>query len=618
MTADADSSLKVAARAYALMPPSVRRRWIGLVPLAVVSGLLEAFAALLVFALLRLVTDPAALQDIPIAGDLRAMFPNVSERAFVVGFGVGVGIYYLVKAAFRMLETYARQSVVHRAAVMLAGDLLARYMHAPIEFHLERHSTSLIRNTDAAVNHLCGTVLNSATSAISEILMALGVLTVLLIAAPTPTLIAAALLAVVTIGVIRAMQSKHSRWGEVNHEMVQRVLLRLGEAFRGIKEVRAHGLQNRFVDRARMPREALADVSIRRGTAEVVPRIVVETIFVVGVVAALVIAVSEEADSGELLATLGLMAYALMKLLPSISQIVYYLNSCRFGGPAVRSVAEDLAALPVPPDATDAAPSDLPAVEAVVMENISFGYPDTEKLAVSGIDLRLAKGELIGIVGATGSGKTTLIDLITGVLDPACGRVDYVGQNGPLTRAERARSLGYVAQTGFFVDDTLRLNIALGGLRSEVDDRAIQEAIRTAQLDAFAVALPDGLDTPLGEDGVRTSGGERQRIAIARALYRDPQVLVLDEATSALDPQTERHLIEALTRDSGSRITVMISHRIDSLKIADRLIYLADGHIVDIGTYDELSARSDAFRATAAMADAATTQTKPDSGSEID
>ena len=230
-----------------------------------------------------------------------------------------------------------------------------------------------------------------------------------------------------------------------------------------------------------------------------------------------------------------------------------------------------------------------------------FAYEPGGPAVLRDLDLEIRRGECVAIVGASGAGKSTLIDLILGLLDPVAGRVAIDGVSVADRRRAWQRQIGYVPQNPVLVNDTLRRNIAFGIDDAEIDEAAVRTAVRVAQLDGFVASLPDGLDSIVGDRGVRLSGGERQRVSTARALYHDPEVLVFDEATSALDPGTERELSRAIDAMRGEKTVIVIAHRVSTVERCDRLALLGDGKIIAEGTYAELLRSSVAFRTMAAM-----------------
>jgi ATP-binding cassette, subfamily B, bacterial PglK len=227
--------------------------------------------------------------------------------------------------------------------------------------------------------------------------------------------------------------------------------------------------------------------------------------------------------------------------------------------------------------------------------DVSFRYEGTESDALSDVNLAIHRGEQIGICGPTGGGKSTLVDLISGLLAPTSGQVLVDGRDIESNMRGWQRNLGIVPQVVFLIDDTLRRNIALGIPDKEIDEEAIAQAVRLAQLDEFVSLLPKGLDTVVGERGVRVSGGERQRVAIARALYHQPEVLIFDEGTSALDNLTERELMLSLQKLRGAHTVLLVAHRLSTVRESDRVVFVRDGRIAGIDTFDGLMNSNTSF-----------------------
>jgi ATP-binding cassette, subfamily B, bacterial PglK len=244
----------------------------------------------------------------------------------------------------------------------------------------------------------------------------------------------------------------------------------------------------------------------------------------------------------------------------------------------------------------------LPFHQELRLERVTFRYEQADRDALQGIDLVIHPGEQIGICGPTGGGKTTLTDIITGLLDPTSGRVTVDDRDLVDVEREWQANLGIVAQMVFLTDDALRRNVALGVPDDKVDDAALREAVKLAQLEPFVADLPEGLDTIVGERGVRVSGGQRQRIAIARALYRKPEILIFDEGTSALDNATEAQMMSAIEQLRGEHTIILVAHRLSTVRNADRIVFLEDGRATGIGSFDELRTTNTVFREMAGTA----------------
>jgi ABC-type multidrug transport system fused ATPase/permease subunit len=297
----------------------------------------------------------------------------------------------------------------------------------------------------------------------------------------------------------------------------------------------------------------------------------------------------ESASGGSTVSVLALFAYTGFRVIPSLNRIMLHVGVLREAHPWVATMDADMRALrpPAPRPFTHEPPM---LADAIVCDEVSFHYDEGGPPALDRVSLTIRRGQSVGIVGPTGAGKSTLVDVLLGLLTPTSGRVLVDGL--PLAGREQAwqRQIGYVSQEVYLLDDSLRRNIAFGIPDSAVDEARLASAIALARLDAMVASLPQRMETLVGENGARLSGGQRQRVAIARALYHDPAVLFFDEATAALDNQTEREVTEAIAAVHGTRTVIAIAHRLSTVKTCDQLIYLKDGRVAAIGTYQELLA----------------------------
>jgi ABC-type multidrug transport system fused ATPase/permease subunit len=280
--------------------------------------------------------------------------------------------------------------------------------------------------------------------------------------------------------------------------------------------------------------------------------------------------------------TLALFAAAAFRLMPSVTRILNAIHTLRYGTPVDDALYDELkdAVYQPPAKATTRAPAFHTSIE---LSNITYSYPDGHRPALDAVSLAVRKGESVGFVGPSGCGKSTLVDLVLGLFVADAGRVMVDGQDIQQNVRAWQDQIGYVPQSVYLTDDTLRRNVAFGLANHQIDEAAVQRAIKAAQLDEFVASLPNGLETIVGERGVRLSGGEHQRIGIARALYHDPAVLVLDEATSALDAATEQGVMRAVTALQGSKTLLIVAHRISTVAQCDRLYRLEQGRVVAAG-----------------------------------
>lgn len=605
MTADAAAGRwgggSLAARArqcWELVPPSQRRRWLALLPLAAVAAGLEAVGAGAVFALLGLLQDPETALARPPFPALRAALGIEDEWAAVQVFTLAVGAFYVGKNAVRVWAGHARHRCVEVSAAQTASRMLAGYLRAPYAFHLRRNSAELLQNADMAVRRVFERVLAPALDVGTELLVALALLGVLLAAAPGVTAVVVPALLALAWLFLRATRRAERRLGAELDRRSRDALRHLQQALGALREIKVRGREDFFGRLFEREQTGLARARTAHETLAVLPRALIETLFVVGALAVGLAFARRASEGAAALPLLGLYAYATFRAIPSLNRIVWQLNEIRFGAAAIGPVHADLAAFSrqAAPGA-DGAPCHFR--ERLELDRVTWAYEPDGKPVLEEVDLALRPGEWLGVAGATGAGKSTLVDLVVGLLDPVSGTVRVDGVDVRRCRATWQRRIGYVPQSIYLLDDSLRRNIALGEEERHIDDGRLGEIVRCVQLESFVAGLPDGLTTRVGERGARLSGGERQRVGIARALYDRPALLVFDEATSALDAATERALIDALREDPDAPALLLVTHRLDTLRSCDRLIFLRGGRLEASGRFDELVERSPAFRALA-------------------
>ncbi|HUF93696.1 MAG TPA: ABC transporter ATP-binding protein, partial [Candidatus Limnocylindria bacterium] len=398
----------------------------------------------------------------------------------------------------------------------------------------------------------------------------------------------------------RLTRSLFGRWGQELRRLDSGILQALHQSLGGLKEVKITGREAFFSKEFAWRQQAAGGVRARHATLTATLRMLVEAVFVCALLLVSLLVTLRSDAAADTVPMLALFAYAGFRVIPSANRLLLNIAQIRYGRALLEDVDNDVAAFArhaaadLPPEEADIAFED-----AVELRDVSYAYEDGERV-LTDVRLTIRRGESIGIVGATGSGKSTLLDLLLGLLAPTSGSITVDGRDIRAGLRSWQRLIGYVPQTTFLIDDSLRRNIAFGLADADIDERRVEAAVRMAQLSDVAAALPRKLDTLIGERGVRLSGGQRQRVAIARALYTQPQMLVFDEATSALDTQTERELIAAIDTLRGAKTLVVVAHRLSTVRRCDRLVFLRQSRVAAVGPFDQLLADSDDFRAMAA------------------
>jgi ATP-binding cassette, subfamily B, bacterial PglK len=580
----------------------LRLQWLALLPVMAVAALLEAMGAVAVFGLLRLVVEPHRVRITPGVSRVWLAWPTDDPRAIVALLIAVVAGFYVLRAMYLVWAEWLKEATVARSAARAADRLFSRYLAADYLFHLQRKSSALIHEISRATHIAYQLIAASVINIVAEVVTIGALVGVLAVTAPGRALAAVAVVLGVVAVPFFASRRWWARWGERLRELEVQQLQILQQSLGAITELKVGGREAFFEGRLRAVRRDLAGVEATRATLGAAQRLGIETALIVGLLGMVWMVTGGGVSGADTLSLIALFAYTAFRVVPSANRIMLNAGHFRAGRASVQTAIADFAALTRPAARSGSPDPHVTFQEALVCEDVTFTYAAGDPPAVSHVYLRLTPGESLGIVGATGAGKSTLVALLLGLLTPTSGRILLDGL--PLDAIARGwqRLVGYVPQDPYLLDDTLRRNIALGVPDALIDEQRIARACTHAQLDDFIRQLPQGLDTPVAEEGVRLSGGQRQRVAIARALYADPAVLVFDEATAALDHQTEREVVKAIAslRERQTRTLIVIAHRLSTVEACDRLVFLQNGRIAATGRYDELLHNA-AFRAMVAQ-----------------
>jgi len=571
--------MKIAQKLWFLIAPEHHRKAVTLLGLMLMGMVLETMGVGIIVPALALMTQDNLAAKYPELVPWLSHFGNPSHEQLVIfGMIILVGVYAF-KAIFLGFLAWWQACFTFEFQRNLSQRLFSAYLHQPYIFHLQRNSAQLIRNAVGQVTNVTN-VCFQGILLITEILVLLGIMALLLVIEPLGALIVLSTLGLTGWGFHRFTRGRLLRWGKAYqlHEGLR--IQHLQQGLGGAKDVKLLGREHDFLEQYQLHNTGSAKAAQYQATLQALPRLGLELIAVTGLVLLVFAMIAQGKPLGTLLPTLGLFAAAAFRLMPSVNRVLVAVQSIRFTLPAIDTLYREFSLLSHFIN-TPKCKNSILFKNALTLNDVVFSYPSTEVPILRDINLIVPRGASIGFIGESGAGKSTLVDVILGLLYPSSGVVKVDGVDIQENLRNWQDQIGYVPQTIFLTDDTLRRNIAFGIPNEKIDEVAVWNAIHAAQLDKFVLGLPQGLETMVGERGVRLSGGQRQRIGIARALYHDPSILVLDEATSSLDVDTESGVMDAVRDLKGDKTIIIVAHRLSTVEHCDYIHRLVQGLIED-------------------------------------
>jgi ABC-type multidrug transport system fused ATPase/permease subunit len=571
-----------ARKGWEILTPPERRDAFVQLGLMLIGTALETLGVGLVIPAIALLTQPGIMSKYPALQPVLDTLGNPSHQALVVGAMLGLVGVYLFKALFLAFTVWYQMRYAYGIERQLSQRLFTSYLRQPYTFHLQRNSAQLIRNSMNEVSVFTFYVVIAGMTLLTEALVIPAICALLLVVEPVGALIVMGTLGAVAGMFVYATRGRIARWGEVRQLHEGLCIQTLQQGLGAAKDVKLLGREADFLEQYSTHNSQRTRMSRSHQVLVQLPRLGLELLAATGLAILVMTLLVQGREFAAILPTVGLFAAAAFRLMPSVNRILGSIQSLRFGL-AVTNLLHDELKLAVPA-ASPSGAARVPFRETLAFDRVTFTYPEASVSSLRNLSLVVRRGESVGFIGASGAGKSTLVDVLLGLLTPDSGEVRVDGDDIQKFLRGWQDQIGYVPQTIYLTDDSLRRNVAFGLSREHIDDDAVWRAIRAAQLEEFVRCLPQGLDTVVGERGVRLSGGQRQRIGIARALYHDPGVLVLDEATSSLDAATERDVMQAVRALHGTKTILIVAHRISTVEHCDRLYRLEEGGISATGT----------------------------------
>jgi len=554
----------------------------GIVGLIFLGMILEMLSLSLILPLVGLVTR----EDYSIA--TISWLPQVVKEfdqahLLQIALGAFVGLYAF-KSTFLLWSNWIQKSFSARLSTRFSDELFDVYINQPYNYYLNTNSSSLIRKSQNS-GIFVGGVIDPSLSLLTDGSVAVALAILLIAVEPLGTVLVLTTFVAATLAFQRFTKRRIRHWGAEKNRLGELQLKILQQSLGGIRDVTLYGRQNFF--REAYFKQIFDNAMITRkfDTVLIMPRLWLELITVSSLFLAVVVMNAQDRSLSEIGVALTLYAGAAFRVMPSVNRLVAAFQNLAFSRHLVKEIGDDLELVKM------AKGSDAPPIKlnsGIRIDRVSFRYGPDLPWVLHECSAVFRKGRTIGIIGSSGSGKSTLVDLLLGFLDPTKGRIFVDEQDVRHVRISWMKSVGYVPQEIFLLDDTIEANVAFGVDTDFVDRLRVVEALNQARLGDFVFNLGNGLETVIGERGVRMSGGQRQRLGIARALYANPDVLLFDEATSSLDSQTEKELMSEISELGRTRTTIQIAHRLETIRNCDDIFRISDGVIALLNKNERL------------------------------
>lgn len=557
-----------------------REQWqcFGIIVLTLIGAVFEAVGISGILPLVSMLADENFISKYPQAQRLFAQVGLTEPREILLACTFGLMAFFLFKNIYMFGIAYLQMRFTYAKQNYYASALMRLYLSKPYLYHVEKNSAELIRNIAGNVPQVFSIMIVNAFLLITEFLIIISIWIMLLYVDAFTATIAIGILATILVMSIKKIKSRLARQGKKQQKYSLEIIKSLNQGLGGIKETKVLGKENFFANDFYNSFRQFNQANFEYSVVSLAPRFVIESIVNFGLLSLIIYKILIGDVISDIVPILSLLALAAFRLMPSVNRIVGQYNNLQYLSATFDTVYKDFMEIKTNGIIfKDKLIKDY-FFEKLKIEKLEFIYPQNKDKVLKNVSFEINKGDFVGIVGESGAGKTTFVDVLLGLLEPVGGKITVNGVDVFQDIRSWQKILAYVPQSIYLVDGTIRENIALGEENENIDEAMVWQALKMAELDEFVQKLPEGLETKVGERGVKLSGGQRQRIGIARALYSKPQVLILDEATSALDSQTEQNITETILKLKGQLTIIAIAHRLSTLEKCDFKVEFKDGY----------------------------------------
>ena len=575
--------LQIYKKMMLLLDKKQKRTMVGIVFMMLIGAVLEALGISVIVPVVQVIMDEQALEKYSYLRSIYDFFGMTSQNQFMMAVLGAMAVIFALKNIYLYVQQKVLCHFVYTNQFSTSERMMKNYLHKDYEFYLNADTAVVQRTITSDVNNMYALILNSL-QLISETIVFVIIAVVLIVSDWKMTLVISLMLGITLLLINKAIKPVMRKAGKDNQDYYSGLFKLISQTIMGIKEVKVTTREQYFIDEYVKCGKGYVDAVQKYTLLNSIPRLLIETVCISGTVVYMIVLIATGTPIVDMLQTLTVFAAAVVRLMPCATRINTYLNNIAYFEPFLMGVSNNLQDEINHPDLkvafAEESQKKMPVKKAITLKDITYAYPNTDKLIFDHADMEIPIGKAVGIVGTTGAGKSTVVDILLGLLKMQGGNVYADGVDINSDYYGWLKNVGYIPQMIFMLDDTIRRNVAFGVADENISEERIWEVLKEAQLDEFIKTLPEGLDTSIGERGIRLSGGQRQRIGIARSLYNDPDVLIMDEATSALDNDTEAAIIESINRLHGKKTLVIIAHRLQTIENCDMIYRVEDGKVV--------------------------------------
>ncbi len=576
--------IKIYRKLMVLLDRQQKRKMVLLVFLMLIGAILETLGISMIMPVMNVVLEENAVEKHEYLQVICGVFRIDNTRDLMILVMVALVVIFALKNLFLFGQQKVQLRFVYTNQFATSRRMMINFMKRPYEYYLNADTSVIQRNITSDVNNMYGLIL-ALLGLVSEAIVFICLAVVSLVADVWMSITVSALLIVVLLVIKCILKPIMKKAGEENQDYYSGLYKWIDQSVMGIKEIKIANKESYFINEYSKCGAGYVGAVQRYNLFNATPRLLIETVAIAGMVLYMMLQLLQGTQVTDIMPQLTLLAMAAMRLIPCANRINNHLTSISYFEPFFMGVSDNLQE-EIRDESIDYGEETyqkkievekLPIRKEICLENITFKYPNTDVLIFDHADMTIPIGSAVGIVGTSGAGKTTIVDIMLGLLQVETGSILADGVEVREHYASWLKNIGYIPQTIFMIDSSIRKNVAFGCADEDIDDDKVWEALKEAQLDGFVKGLPEGLDTSIGERGIRLSGGQRQRIGIARALFEDPEVLVLDEATSALDNETEAAIMDSINRLHGRKTLIIIAHRLQTIEKCDMVYRVVDG-----------------------------------------